>query len=140
IIKLCDFGVSGEAINSVAETFVGTSTYMAPERIQGGKYTVKSDVWSFGLTMMELALGHFPFGSTDEVDKRASHMGILDLLQQIVNEPAPSLPVGGNVSENFSSFCDKCVLKKPAERLSPKELLVRNVPQEVKVFLWMIYR
>ena len=36
-IKLCDFGVSGELVNSIADTFVGTSTYMAPERIQGAK-------------------------------------------------------------------------------------------------------
>ena len=41
-IKLCDFGVATETVNSIADTFVGTSTYMAPERIQGGAYTVRS--------------------------------------------------------------------------------------------------
>lgn len=85
-IKICDFGVSGELINSVADTFVGTSTYMSvrvtvmslslhsvrsmtlrlsrllpffkqPERIQGAAYTVKSDVWSLGIMLIELALG-----------------------------------------------------------------------------------
>ncbi|KOS23383.1 Dual specificity protein kinase FUZ7 [Escovopsis weberi] len=66
-IKLCDFGVSGELVNSIADTFVGTSTYMAPERIQGERYTVKSDVWSFGLTIMELAIGKFPFGRSRSV-------------------------------------------------------------------------
>ncbi|CBY01391.1 hypothetical protein LEMA_P001780.1 [Plenodomus lingam JN3] len=45
-IKLCDFGVSSELEGSIAETFVGTGTYMAPERIQGSPYTVKSDVWT----------------------------------------------------------------------------------------------
>ncbi|KAF8347288.1 kinase-like domain-containing protein [Amanita rubescens] len=40
-IKLCDFGVSGELINSIADTFVGTSIYMGPERIQD---SVKPDV------------------------------------------------------------------------------------------------
>ncbi|RKO91702.1 kinase-like domain-containing protein, partial [Blyttiomyces helicus] len=60
-IKIADFGVSGQLINSVANTFVGTSAYMAPERIQGGKYSVQSDVWSVGITLMELALGKFPF-------------------------------------------------------------------------------
>ena len=43
-IKLCDFGVATETVNSVANTFVGTSTYMAPERIKGDNYTVKSAV------------------------------------------------------------------------------------------------
>jgi len=70
-IKICDFGVSGELINSIADTFVGTSTYMSPERIQGAQYTVKSDVWSLGISLIELALGRFPFadsGSDDESD------------------------------------------------------------------------
>ncbi|GJJ15598.1 hypothetical protein Clacol_009876 [Clathrus columnatus] len=67
-IKICDFGVSGELIDSIANTFVGTSTYMSPERIQGAPYTVKSDVWSLGISLIELALGRFPFAdsSSDE--------------------------------------------------------------------------
>ncbi|GAA5981536.1 hypothetical protein JCM11641_004090 [Rhodosporidiobolus odoratus] len=65
-IKICDFGVSGELINSVADTFVGTSTYMSPERISGDPYTVKSDVWSLGISLVELAIGRFPFSSDDE--------------------------------------------------------------------------
>src|SRR5947209_2453985 len=64
-IKLCDFGVATETVNSIADTFVGTSTYMAPERIQGGAYSIKSDVWSVGLTVMELAIGRFPFDASD---------------------------------------------------------------------------
>ena len=43
-VKLCDFGVSGEAVNSLATTFTGTSFYMAPERIQGQPYSVTCDV------------------------------------------------------------------------------------------------
>ena len=65
-IKLCDFGVSGELINSIADTFVGTSTYMSPERIQGAQYTVKSDVWSLGITLVEIALGRFQFSDIEE--------------------------------------------------------------------------
>ncbi|GAA5985445.1 hypothetical protein JCM10908_006976 [Rhodotorula pacifica] len=65
-IKICDFGVSGELTNSVADTFVGTSTYMSPERISGDPYTVKSDVWSLGITLVELAIGRFPFSAEDD--------------------------------------------------------------------------
>ncbi|KAF7344001.1 STE/STE7/MEK1 protein kinase [Mycena venus] len=68
-IKLCDFGVSGELINSIANTFVGTSIYMSPERIQGATYSVKSDIWSLGITLIELSVGQFPFsGSFDDDD------------------------------------------------------------------------
>ncbi|BEI91473.1 uncharacterized protein CcaverHIS019_0402930 [Cutaneotrichosporon cavernicola] len=65
-IKICDFGVSGELINSIANTFVGTSTYMSPERIQGAPYTIKSDVWSLGISLVELAQGRFPFADPPE--------------------------------------------------------------------------
>ena len=91
-IKLCDFGVSSELENSVADTFVGTGTYMAPERIQGSAYTVKSDVWSVGLTIMELAIGKFPFSmgrdNDDEDEEEAGGpQGILDHMQmRVVSE------------------------------------------------------
>ncbi|KAL1962768.1 hypothetical protein VTN77DRAFT_9222 [Rasamsonia byssochlamydoides] len=124
-IKLCDFGVATETVNSLADTFVGTSTYMAPERIQGGAYTVRSDVWSVGLTVMELAVGRFPFDTSDSsAGDRASAgpMGILDLLQQIVHEPAPKLPKSDAFPPILHEFVAKCLLKKPEERPTPREL------------------
>jgi len=125
MIKLCDFGVATETVNSVADTFVGTSTYMAPERIQGGAYTVRSDVWSVGLTIMELAIGRFPFDAQDAgPGDRASSgpMGILDLLQQIVHEPAPKLPQSEAFPAILDEFVAKCLLKNPDERPSPRQL------------------
>ncbi|PYH63879.1 MAP kinase [Aspergillus piperis CBS 112811] len=124
-IKLCDFGVATETVNSIADTFVGTSTYMAPERIQGGAYTVRSDVWSVGLTVMELAVGRFPFDTSDSsAGDRASAgpMGILDLLQQIVHEPAPKLPKSDAFPPILHEFVAKCLLKKSEERPTPREL------------------
>jgi mitogen-activated protein kinase kinase len=126
-IKLCDFGVATETVNSVADTFVGTSTYMAPERIQGDAYSVRSDVWSVGLTIMELAVGRFPFDSTDSAaGDRASAgpMGILDLLQQIVHEPAPKLPKSDAFPPILDDFVAKCLLKKSSERPTPRQLYV----------------
>ncbi|KAH6655647.1 kinase-like domain-containing protein [Truncatella angustata] len=126
-IKLCDFGVSGELINSVADTFVGTSTYMAPERIQGEKYTVKSDVWSFGLTIMELAIGKFPFAASEQLsDGDGAPAGILDLLQQIVHEPAPRLPKSDAFPSILEDMIQKCLYKGPDERPTPQELFERD--------------
>ncbi|KAI0917285.1 hypothetical protein AcW1_007486 [Taiwanofungus camphoratus] len=162
-IKICDFGVSGELINSIADTFVGTSTYMSPERIQGAQYTVKSDVWSLGISLIELALGRFPFSdsSSDDSDlsefegtlspsrpaplpsktkeqkdkkkKRKSKgvslqgggmtMSILELLQHIVNEPAPRLTPEGRFPKEAENFVDSCLLKDPEQRKTPKDLL-----------------
>ncbi|PSN72270.1 MAP kinase [Corynespora cassiicola Philippines] len=122
-IKLCDFGVSSELEGSIAETFVGTGTYMAPERIQGSPYTVKSDVWSVGLSLMELAIGKFPFGGSDnDSDEPGGPQGILDLLQQIVLEPAPKLPKSDAFPSILEDMIAKCLLKDPKERPTPKEL------------------
>lgn len=191
-IKLCDFGVSGELVNSVADTFVGTSTYMSvsfrsafniynqailtrrlgkPERIQGAQYTVKSDVWSFGITLIELAMGRFPFSSEDSDDEydsedehtlspvrpggkdqhqlladadarkasrksskkdkngvslggSGSQMSILELLQHVVNEPAPRLKPEGKYKKEAEIFVDSCLMKDVDRRPTPKELLV----------------
>ncbi|KAK4991793.1 MAP kinase kinase (MEK) [Elasticomyces elasticus] len=122
-IKLCDFGVSSELVNSVADTFVGTGTYMAPERIQGSPYTVKSDVWSVGLTLMELAIGKFPFATDNKDDEEsAGPQGILDLLQQIVLEPAPKLPKSDAFPSILEDVIAKCLVKDPEKRPTPQEL------------------
>ncbi|ONH73875.1 MAP kinase kinase skh1/pek1 [Pichia kudriavzevii] len=76
-VKLCDFGVSGDVVNSLATTFTGTSFYMAPERIKNEPYTISCDVWSLGLTVLEGALGEFPFVRESSPDL---HISPLDLL------------------------------------------------------------
>ncbi|GAA5914002.1 hypothetical protein JCM5296_001537 [Sporobolomyces johnsonii] len=229
-IKICDFGVSGELINSVADTFVGTSTYMSPERISGDPYTVKSDVWSVGITLVELAIGRFPFSSDDEppssdedaafarlslggVDeereegddilddlgddtlsptrpakKRESimlaekqrlakreaalskprarktsngngagkrkaiagvslagsghQMSILELLQYIVNEPAPRLPPG-KFSAEAEEFVDATLRKEPVgwnvKKKGPlPKAVARPTPKELLEYPWMV--
>lgn len=59
-IKICDFGVSGQLIDSMANSFVGTRSYMSPERLQGTHYTVQSDIWSLGLSLVEMTIGRYP--------------------------------------------------------------------------------
>lgn len=61
VVKLCDFGVSGELVASIADTFTGTGIYMAPERILGKAYTIRSDVWSTGISLLELVENRHPF-------------------------------------------------------------------------------
>lgn len=58
-VKVCDFSVSGELHKSMARTYTGTFYYMAPERIRPKKskeYDVRSDVWSLGVTLVELSM------------------------------------------------------------------------------------
>lgn len=71
-IKICDFGVSGNLVASIAKTNIGCQSYMAPERIAGGgmqqsgapsagTYSVQSDIWSLGLSIIECAMGRYPY-------------------------------------------------------------------------------
>ena len=66
-IKIADFGVSGNMEDSVdpLKTWVGTLSYMCPDRINGSPYFSDTDIWSIGIMMMECAQGSFPYKSKD---------------------------------------------------------------------------
>ena len=108
-VRLCDFGVSGEfGTKGDANTFIGTSYYMAPERITGKSYTITSDVWSLGVTLLEVAQHRFPFPADGtEMQPKA---GLIDLLTYIVRQPIPTLKDeeenGIKWSENFKYFIE----------------------------------
>ncbi|MEQ2299914.1 Dual specificity mitogen-activated protein kinase kinase 5 [Ameca splendens] len=91
-VKLCDFGVSTQLVNSIAKTYVGTNAYMAPERISGEQYGIHADVWSVGISFMELGLGMFPY---PQIQKNQGSLMPLQLLQCIVDE----------VSRRLMCFC-----------------------------------
>uniref|UniRef100_A0A4W3IXR4 mitogen-activated protein kinase kinase n=1 Tax=Callorhinchus milii TaxID=7868 RepID=A0A4W3IXR4_CALMI len=123
-VKLCDFGVSTQLVNSIAKTYVGTNAYMAPERISGEQYGIHSDVWSFGISFMELALGRFPYPQVRlhsfSVSRLLPSHPILCL---VPSQDPPVLPVG-KFSEPFVHFITQCMRKLPNERPAPEELMV----------------
>ncbi|KAM9311943.1 dual specificity mitogen-activated protein kinase kinase 5 [Gastrophryne carolinensis] len=118
-VKLCDFGVSIQLVNSIAKTYVGTNAYMAPERIAGEPYGIYSDVWSLGIAFMELALGQFPY---PQIPKNHGSLMPFQILQCIVDEDSPVLPVG-EFSDSFVHFITQCMRKQPKERPAPEELM-----------------
>lgn len=134
-VKLCDFGVSGEfGTKGDANTFIGTSYYMAPERITGQSYTITSDVWSLGVTLLEVAQHRFPFPADGtEMNPRA---GLIDLLTYIVRQPIPKLkdePENGiRWSENFKYFIECCLEKEPPRRATPWRMLEHPWMVEMK--------
>ncbi|CAM0136984.1 Protein kinase C signaling pathway involved MAPKK protein [Umbelopsis sp. WA50703] len=115
-IKLCDLGVSGELINSLAQTFTGTKYYMAPERIKGSQYSVQSDIWSLGLTIIEVAQNCPALPPPGQ-----PHLSIFELLDYIVRQPVPT--VSSDRSAECSDFVATCLIKDPADRPGPKKML-----------------
>jgi mitogen-activated protein kinase kinase len=116
--KVCDFGVSGELVDSMAKTFLGTSYYMAPERIKGGGYNVRSDVWSLGLTIIEVAQVRFPFPPPGHPP-----LAPFELLDYVVTMDIPQLNTQDGWSDELCDFCNYCLIKDPRKRPTPANML-----------------
>lgn len=119
-VKLCDFGVSIQLVNSIARTYVGTNSYMAPERILGDEYGIYSDVWSLGLSIVEMVTGVFPYPS-NPVQNSSESLSPFELLQCIVNESPPRLSMDV-YGEALRHFVEICLVKDPQCRPTPEQL------------------
>lgn len=64
-VKLADFGVSAELLNTLGyiESFIGTPFWMSPEILSKSKYNKKTDIWSLGITAIEMAEGEPPYSN-----------------------------------------------------------------------------
>lgn len=113
--KITDFGISAGLENSVAmcATFVGTVTYMSPERINNDCYSYPADIWSLGLSIFECGTGQFPYSASK---------GPVNLMLQVIYDPSPS-PSRDHFSEEFCSFVDVCLKKNAEDRPTAEELL-----------------
>ncbi|XP_056889998.1 serine/threonine-protein kinase TAO3 [Takifugu flavidus] len=112
-VKLADFGSA--SIASPANSFVGTPYWMAPEVILAmdeGQYEGKVDIWSLGITCIELAERKPPL----------FNMNAMSALYHIAQNDSPTLQ-SNEWSDLFRSFVDYCLLKIPQERPSSGELL-----------------
>uniref|UniRef100_A0A8C6U633 mitogen-activated protein kinase kinase n=1 Tax=Neogobius melanostomus TaxID=47308 RepID=A0A8C6U633_9GOBI len=107
-IKLCDFGISGQLVDSIAKTRdAGCRPYMAPERI---------DPSALGITLYELATGRFPYPKWNSV---------FDQLTQVVRGDPPQLSNSDErrFSPKFISFVNVCLTKEESKRPKYRELL-----------------
>ena len=115
IAKLADFGVSTQLMHSFSKkiTKIGTPFYMSPEVILQNKYDYKCDIWSLGITTIEMAEGEPPF---------AKVKGYW-VLKKIITHPPKGLKNKEKWSNEFNNFVEKCLIYDPEKRPSAKELL-----------------
>ncbi|XP_052097193.1 serine/threonine-protein kinase 3-like isoform X2 [Mytilus californianus] len=113
--KLADFGVAGQLTDTMAKrnTVIGTPYWMAPEVIQEIGYDCVADIWSLGITALEMAEGKPPYGDIHPM--RAIFM--------IPTKPPPSFRNPDKWSTEFIDFVSKCLVKKPELRTTAEELM-----------------
>ncbi|XP_013786819.2 dual specificity mitogen-activated protein kinase kinase 7-like isoform X2 [Limulus polyphemus] len=120
VIKLCDFGISGRLVDSKARTrSAGCAAYMAPERIDPPNpsrpdYDIRADVWSLGISLVELATNRFPYQGCNND---------FEVLSKVLQEDPPHLPPDGDFSLDFCSFVRDCLIKDFEKRPKYRKLL-----------------
>eukprot|EP00750_Incisomonas_marina_P026402 INCI5904.1.p1 GENE.INCI5904.1~~INCI5904.1.p1 ORF type:complete len:866 (-),score=169.27 INCI5904.1:1844-4441(-) len=112
-VKISDFGTVRELEDTMAKakTFVGTLLYMSPERMRAEPYTYKSDIWSFGVSLLSCAQGEFPFPET------ASYWELLEEVSK------GELDLPAHFSANFRDFLRLALKKRASDRPSARQLL-----------------
>ncbi|KAL3512495.1 hypothetical protein ACH5RR_025212 [Cinchona calisaya] len=132
-VKIADFGVSKIMCRTLdpCNSYVGTCAYMSPERFDPDTYgndgtynAYASDIWSLGLTLLELYMGHFPYLPDGQRPDWATLMCVI-----CFGEP-PSLP--DCVTKDFRSFIECCLQKDSSKRWTASQLLLHPFLQNIK--------
>lgn len=113
--KIADFGVWAQIMNTYdnSKTFIGTPCWMSPELLAHSDYNKKTDIWSLGITVIEMAEGEPPY----------SDMKMKMAMMKISREPAQGLTDPSKWSPELNNFVKRCLTLNPDKRPEAYELL-----------------
>ena len=119
-IKLIDFGLSNY-MNEPPKGYIGTPRWMAPEILKGGQYTVSSDIFSYGMILMELITEKVPY--YDVFNYEVPKEKIKKYVCYQINQNKPILPVSKTGNKVLRYIASKCLEAKPENRLSMEKVI-----------------
>jgi serine/threonine protein kinase/Tol biopolymer transport system component len=112
-VKVIDFGIADRALRPTDQTethaalapgLAGTLSYLAPELLKGSTPDARSDLWSLGVLLFEMATGRLPFAGS----------GAPRLAAAILRDPPPALP--SSLTTALSTVIEQCLAKEPSDR------------------------
>ena len=114
-VKIADFGVCAQIMNTYenSKTFIGTLCWMSPEVLNYSEYNKKTDIWSLGITVIEIAEGDPPFSNLKQ------HM----MRNKIIKDPPIGMSDPSKWSKEINDFVAKCLTYNPDNRPDAIELL-----------------
>ncbi|XP_042001488.1 serine/threonine-protein kinase PCRK1-like isoform X1 [Salvia splendens] len=123
--KLSDFGLArlgpADGLSHVSTAVVGTVGYAAPEYIQTGRLTAKSDVWSYGIFLYELITGRRPFDRNKPKDEQKlldwvrPHLSDMKKFEQIV-DPRLNGKYDAKSAQRLAAIANRCLIRHPKNR------------------------
>jgi serine/threonine-protein kinase len=121
VVKVTDFGiarVARTATLNAASGSMGSVHYFSPEQARGGFIDHKSDIYSLGIVMFEMATGQLPFEAENEVSVAYQH----------INEAMPDiLELNPNVSDSIVKIIQKATEKSPSKRYQEMDDMIDDL-------------
>ena len=116
-LKLTDYGITKELRrDQLGESFIGTISYMSPERIKCADYSFEVDFWSLAITLIVAVTGNHPYPLTG---------GLYTIMKAIVDKPHPQLSTTFPTSPDFEDFIKRC-LNAPAHDATTADAMLHH--------------
>ncbi|MDE6182636.1 MAG: Stk1 family PASTA domain-containing Ser/Thr kinase [Eubacteriales bacterium] len=121
--KVTDFGIArATSSNTITTDAMGSVHYFSPEQARGGFTDFKSDIYSLGIVMYEMATGKIPFDGE----------GVVQLAMKHINDPLPDMrELNPNISESLEKIILKTTEKNPDNRYKSSELLIEDLKKAI---------